>query len=178
MTQATEDTIEMIRRSVKEQEDPKNRVVRAIRVDASDPLVDKVFITSDYEGFAESEKLILTTYEKGKYSEDLFKSYEWLSYNYGVGSSEQEFSDNLKRSEMQELVSILTRYFADPNNSLLEEEAEGAACGALITGQGQCNWSNIFILKNMGFEVYAGDQDSFGWLTGVIEKDGVKLVYG
>lgn len=50
-----------------------------------------------------------------------------------------------------------------------DEEVELLCCGLLITAGGRCNWSNIRQLREHGFDVYAGEQDSFGWLTGCIE---------
>ena len=36
-----------------------------------------------------------------------------------------------------------------------------------------------FLSQSYGFDVYAGEKDSFGWLTGCIEfPDGRVLVYG
>ena len=40
----------------------------------------------------------------------------------------------------------------------------------LITGEGRCNWENMIYLEDKGgFWIHAGEKDSFGWLTGVIE---------
>lgn len=40
----------------------------------------------------------------------------------------------------------------------------------LITGDGRCNWDAInYVSKHGNFYIHAGDRDSFGWLTGVIE---------
>ena len=60
------------------------------------------------------------------------------------------------------------------------EECESMANGLLICNGGRCNWENIRNLKSHGFDVYAGEKDSFGWLTGCIEyPDGERvLVYG
>lgn len=60
------------------------------------------------------------------------------------------------------------------------DECEFMANGLLITSNGRCNWENIRKLKSYGFDVYAGEKDSFGWLTGCIEfpdRERV-LVYG
>ena len=59
------------------------------------------------------------------------------------------------------------------------DECEFMANGLLITSNGGCNWDNIRKLESYGFDVYAGEKDSFGWLTGCIEfPDGKILVYG
>jgi hypothetical protein len=48
----------------------------------------------------------------------------------------------------------------------------------LITDDGACNWPNIMYLRHYGYRVYAGEQDSFGWLTGCIETRKGIIVYG
>ena len=60
------------------------------------------------------------------------------------------------------------------------EECESMANELLICNGGRCNWVNIRILKSHGFDVYAGEKDSFGWLTGCIAYPGGErvLVYG
>lgn len=60
------------------------------------------------------------------------------------------------------------------------DECEWMANELLIMSNGRCNWENIRKLKSYGFDVYAGEKDSFGWLTGCIEfpdRERV-LVYG
>jgi hypothetical protein len=50
----------------------------------------------------------------------------------------------------------------------------------LITEGGRCDWDNIDVLRKNGYRVFAGDRDSFGWLTGCVQKKGDPriLVYG
>ena len=62
----------------------------------------------------------------------------------------------------------------------LVDEAEGLCCQNLITSSGRCNWNNIKLLRRCGYSVFAGESDSFGWLTGCVQKDGDPriLVYG
>ena len=38
--------------------------------------------------------------------------------------------------------------------------------------------ANIHKFNKMGYSIYAGDKDSFGWLTGVVKKAGKCLVFG
>ena len=40
------------------------------------------------------------------------------------------------------------------------------------------NYNNIQLLKNAGYKVYPGEQDSFGWLTGFIEIKKGKILFG
>lgn len=48
----------------------------------------------------------------------------------------------------------------------------------LITPYGKCNWDNIELLKNSGFDIYPGEKDCYGWLTGCIKlKNGI-IVFG
>lgn len=60
------------------------------------------------------------------------------------------------------------------------EEAIDLCFEYLITEDGGCDWDNINILRNHGYYVFAGDKDSFGWLTGCVQKKGDRriLVYG
>lgn len=60
------------------------------------------------------------------------------------------------------------------------EECEEIANTLLISNGGRCNWVNIKALQQHGFDIYAGEKDSFGWLTGCIGfPDGERvLVYG
>lgn len=60
------------------------------------------------------------------------------------------------------------------------DECEEMANELLIASNGRCNWENIKKLKSCGFDVYAGEKDSFGWLAGCIgfpDHERV-LVYG
>lgn len=54
----------------------------------------------------------------------------------------------------------------------------GDACKYLITYDGDVDYKNKRILESNGFKVYPGESDSFGWLTGVIERNNRKLVFG
>lgn len=61
----------------------------------------------------------------------------------------------------------------------LLQEAIGFACDALIKNNGSCNWNNINYINNTTkFKVSAGEQDSFGWLTGKIHTSKGFIVYG
>jgi len=48
----------------------------------------------------------------------------------------------------------------------------------LVTINGKCNWNNHDILKRNGYSVFAGEQDSFGWLSGCITtKKGILVFF-
>jgi hypothetical protein len=40
------------------------------------------------------------------------------------------------------------------------------------------NYRNIQLLKNAGYKVFPGEQDSFGWLTGWIEIKKGQILFG
>lgn len=71
-------------------------------------------------------------------------------------------ADQLQKDEDNPFV----RYYDSENDAV--STMEGLACELLISAQGRCNWDNISEVKKAGFDVYAGDKDSFGWLTGCI----------
>lgn len=66
------------------------------------------------------------------------------------------------------------------NESELLDEVICLCDDLLIADGGQCNWSNIHILEQRGYHVYAGERDSWGWLTSCVQKKGDKrvIVYG
>jgi len=43
---------------------------------------------------------------------------------------------------------------------------------------GDDNFKNILTVRKAGFDVYAGERDSFGWLTGCIELKSGIIVFG
>ena len=43
---------------------------------------------------------------------------------------------------------------------------------------GDDNFKNIITVRKAGYDVYAGEQDSFGWLTGCIEMKRGVIVFG
>jgi len=53
-----------------------------------------------------------------------------------------------------------------------------AACGALITNEGQANFTAIKRLKELGWRVTRGEHDSFGWLSGTIHTRKGSIMYG
>lgn len=76
---------------------------------------------------------------------------------------------------MDRLLTLL----ADPQAGEKKGEIEDIATNVLVTPYGKCNWMNIRTLRERGYDVYPGEQDSFGWLSGVIERsDGAQFVFG
>lgn len=85
---------------------------------------------------------------------------------------------------MDELLKVLEQLYAEKDNSYrgrdgscyfvdseLYNNAVALCDDYLITNGGQCNWENIWILRNNGYSVFPGDSDSFGWLTGCVRKN-------
>lgn len=59
------------------------------------------------------------------------------------------------------------------------EDIRGDCDGVFIDTQGDCRWISMTKFKNLtGFRVVAGEQDSFGWLTGVVVTPNFRFVYG
>ena len=94
---------------------------------------------------------------------------------------------------MDELLEALEKLYSIPGNSYTSEDGRayfedndvtdeviGLCDEHLIADGGDCNWDNIEVLRRNGYSVFAGDEDSFGWLTGCIRKqdDERILVYG
>lgn len=93
---------------------------------------------------------------------------------------------------MEEFINSLNNLYNNQNSQI--ENCEGStfftgneaekvsllACKYLIDNNGQCNFGNIKQLRNLGYKVYAGEKDSFGWLIGCIKKnnDNRILTYG
>ena len=61
-------------------------------------------------------------------------------------------------------------YFKEDND--LYKKVDKLCDQLLIDSSGHCNWTNISTLRNSGFKVFPGDQDSFGWLVGCIQRNG------
>lgn len=76
---------------------------------------------------------------------------------------------------MDRLIALLEDPLAWKN----KEEIGDIATNVLVTPYGKCNWMNIRQLQQRGYDVYAGEKDSFGWLSGIIERfDGVQFHFG
>ena len=95
---------------------------------------------------------------------------------------------------METLLQALEQIYEEQDNSYYDEwernlyfkdsemysRVESLCCTYLITDGGRCNWDNIYILRDNGYRVFPGERDSFGWLTGCVQKHGDKriVVYG
>lgn len=68
----------------------------------------------------------------------------------------------------------------DPTeNAVLMDKIETLAQEVLIAADGHPDYKSIQDMKKYGYEVYAGERDSFGWLIGCIQKgNGPIFVFG
>lgn len=70
------------------------------------------------------------------------------------------------------------------NNSKIEvvynlvREVAGVADTVLIGPNGECLWDQHKILQEAGYDVFPGERDRFGWLTGCIQTTKGVIVYG
>lgn len=81
--------------------------------------------------------------------------------------------------DRKDLLSEDGKYFDVNLDNPKLKEAEGLACEELITLAGRPNVEGIREMATYGYRVYPGDRDSFGWLTGCIQKgNGPILVFG
>lgn len=174
------------------QNDPSNRTVDKIDIEENDLYID-IYATTSYKGMAKQTMLVGRTYDT------TFRNASILSDRY-CGETEIFMAEDLSVILRGQLEVLLNRLFAleewdsvspDENGkkyaqglplgypSDIAEAAEEFACEELITECGDCNWLRIReLVKKRGYCIYPGDEDSFGWLTGCIEKDGKVLVYG
>lgn len=177
--------------STKAADDPVNRVITDIKIIPSthckyEGVFDVLCTSNDGYGWAENEdEYMFTTcvYDT---------SYSFLSNGVKTVADLLErkpddfteiqtalnklYENEVEHSEVSE--SDGCRYFNTQDDGLASY-AELLACGLFITSDGGCDWENIIKFKSKGFDIFAGDKDSFGWLTGCIQKgDGAILVYG
>lgn len=166
--------------------DPSKRIIKGFKVDTSvDKISAKVYITSvDQYGFNEQSRVLFGTV--AELDPNVLRKY--------INKTEEVAFNELYKSDFEELCRALEVLY----NSTEKGEEEGGeyyfgtvgytlghycellANGELITSDGQCNWDMIRELRDRGYRVYAGEKDSFGWLTGCIQKHGDEriLVYG
>lgn len=91
--------------------------------------------------------------------------------------------EGILMSELDELVKNLERTFKErkqdfqqcednPNSYYLtDSDCDFSICKYLIDFNqlSDVNWDTVKYLEQRGYRVYAGEKDSFGWLTGIIE---------
>lgn len=191
----TAELVEWIKENIKDQDDPKNRTVRDIRTEETDLYVD-IYATTHCDGLAEREMLIGRSYDVTFFGGE-GEGLKCLSVY--IGASEEALAVAIENMVSHPLQLLLVRLFSltvwddvEPDETEtkyatalpeglptdLADLAENEACGELFTDSGDCNWENIRKLQKKGYHVYAGDKDSFGWLTGCIQKGDKVLVYG
>ena len=91
------------------------------------------------------------------------------------------FIDNLHLVEVLPLSGDMDRSLNASKDkdvlALVYKVIEGANA-LLVTSEGRCDWGNIDFLKEHGFSVGPGEQDRFGWLTGMIYTKKGHIMYG
>ena len=90
-----------------------------------------------------------------------------------------------KDQELLKLINVLKKIDEDSTIDLsirqvrnmhpLVKEAINLADDCLTD---EDNYYNIQYVKEAGFDVYAGEQDRFGWLTGCIELQRGVIIFG
>ena len=107
-----------------------------------------------------------------------------IYYCLPCSASMTDFIDLLKHVEEDDAVTKYPKYFCQQEDSpntrdaLIEFVTTSIAAELLISPYGGCNWKNIDTVRNSGFAVFAGEKDSFGWLTGCISTNKGIFVYG
>ena len=184
MKHFTNKIIHSIKKSIEYQEDPKNRRISEVEFIINDNSTASLLVTSDCDSFAETTRVLFTTSRR-------FDESEKSSI---IGMTELEFFTKYYIDDLEELIRSLeilynsdrpisyeydSTYF-NTNEDDFADYVEGLCCGLLITNSGSCNFCNIRKLKDRGYDVFAGEKDSFGWLTGCVQKhdDDRILVYG
>lgn len=182
----SKEIVQRILDSISEQEDPDKRVVTKWHQVYNDcTKLHDVYITSSYDGWAEEKKKAFST------AKQLDVMPEELR-----GLTETDFYKRYYGSDFEELVRALDRLYSYSFEETAEvssndgcsyfkespfiEYVEGLCCGELICSDGSCDYDGIRLLKKSGYDVFAGEKDSFGWLTGCVKKNGDDriLVYG
>lgn len=91
-----------------------------------------------------------------------------------------EFIEVLRKIESDDSIKYkkyLTNGYHDKLPKLIKKVVNDAD-KLLITKVGAPDFSRIKILKDNGFDVFAGEKDSFGWLSGCIKTKKGIIVFG
>jgi hypothetical protein len=70
------------------------------------------------------------------------------------------------------------KYDIITDNNEIVNRLSSLADGLLINDRGGCNWDNIAIVENMGYNVFPLEKDRFGWLIGGIQTSKGIIAYG
>ncbi len=82
--------------------------------------------------------------------------------------------------ELKDAVTTQSDYLTDEENSTSKiEELSAQASGIFISSEGQTEYTVFLALYSANkYRIVPGEQDSFGWLTGVIITPKGRIVYG
>lgn len=87
----------------------------------------------------------------------------------------------LKQIDALEMKDSYARDLNNNKNAAVKELADQVASLAdtlLIGPNGECLWDQHTILKEAGYDVFPGERDSFGWLTGCIQTTKGIVMFG
>lgn len=87
----------------------------------------------------------------------------------------------LKQVEEFKITDCNARLLNNNKDKLIRDfisEVSALASEVLVGDKGQCLWDQHKILEDAGYAVFAGEKDSFGWLTGCIQTRKGVIVYG
>lgn len=87
----------------------------------------------------------------------------------------------LKQIDELQLKDSYERVLNNNKNATVKELVDKVSDYAnelLIGPNGQCLWDQHSVLNRAGYAVFAGERDSFGWLTGCIQTKKGIIVYG
>ena len=79
-----------------------------------------------------------------------------------LDTQEDILLNSLKSEEYQDIIHLIEKY----------------ANRVLIDDEGKCDWDMHKVLRENGFDVYPGERDRFGWLTGCIQTRKGYILFG
>jgi hypothetical protein len=87
----------------------------------------------------------------------------------------------LKQIDALEMKNSYARLLNNSKNKDVKDLAEKASALAdtiLIGPNGNCLWDQHDVLKAAGYDIFPGERDSIGWLTGCIQTTKGVIMYG
>lgn len=169
------------------QEDPRNRTVTKLYFELQH-FYYKVYVDSNCDEWACDEHKFI-----GYCLEDN-KDYLNMQFELGGPNSLTEQQVKIRMSSDVIILSAGMKYLDKhceteqgddgylyfKSEDPASKQVEGFACLALINKDGSCNYKEMDKLRSLGYDVFPGEKDSFGWLTGCIrsKETNAVVVYG
>jgi hypothetical protein len=88
------------------------------------------------------------------------------------------FLKQIDTSKLEDSDSNVLNALDNADYKDLIDNAIGEATNELIDDNGHNIWEYHQYLREIGFDVFCGDRDRFGWLTGCIQTKKGILIYG